>query len=176
MTKKANPLPTSSHAKGQTYDTMFKLLIEDQEREMLPQLWPGVTYLETKDIEVIRSPLRVDRVYIVRYRRRKHVFHPEFETASSKEMKYRLPEYHTYFLAQVQAPSSLYDSLPIPYNCDRITHRREERKRDSDVAQVPHPLSLEIERGRFCPETAFSYVRASARYAGSQRTAVEAGN
>jgi hypothetical protein len=32
MAKKVNPSTTSSHAKGQTYDTMFKLLIEDQER------------------------------------------------------------------------------------------------------------------------------------------------
>lgn len=65
---------------------------------------PGVTYLETKDIEVIRSPLRVDRVYIVRCRRRKHVLHLEFETSSSKEMEYRLPEYHTYFRRKYKLP------------------------------------------------------------------------
>lgn len=83
---------------------MFKLLIEDQEREMLPQFWPGVEYIETKDIEVIRSPLRVDRVYIVRYKKRKHVFHLEFETSSSNEMGYRLPEYHTYFRRKYKLP------------------------------------------------------------------------
>ena len=99
MTSSDSPRPN-----GQPYDTMFKLLIEDQERELLPQFWPGVEYIETKDIEVIRSPLRVDRVYIVRYKKRKHVFHLEFETASSNEMEYRLPEYHTYFRRKYKLP------------------------------------------------------------------------
>lgn len=71
---------------------------------MLPQFWSGVEYVETKDIEVLRSPLRADRVYIVMYRRTRHVLHLEFETSSESEIAFRLAEYHTYFLHKYKSP------------------------------------------------------------------------
>src|SRR5579884_1962567 len=89
----ANKSTESPHPQGQPYDSLLKLLIEGQEREILPQLWPGVEYIETIDIEVLRSPLRVDRVYIVLYRKEKHVLHLEYETVSDGGIVYRLLEY-----------------------------------------------------------------------------------
>jgi hypothetical protein len=93
---------------------MFKLLIEGQEQEILPQFWPGVEYIETKDIEVLRPPLQVDRVYTVDYRRREHILHLEFETASDGEMAYRLAEYHTYFLRKYKLPVLSIIVYPFP--------------------------------------------------------------
>jgi len=99
-----NKPPDSPRPQGQPYDSLLKLLIEGQEREILPQLWPGVEYIETIDIEVLRSPLRVDRVYIVLYRKEKHVLHLEYETVSDGGIVYRLLEYHAYFLRKYKLP------------------------------------------------------------------------
>ncbi len=99
-----NKPPGAPRPQGQPYDSLLKLLIEGQEREILPQLWPGVEYIETIDIEVLRSPLRVDRVYIVRYRKEKHVLHLEYETVSDGGIVYRLLEYHAYFLRKYKLP------------------------------------------------------------------------
>jgi hypothetical protein len=99
-----NKPPDSSRPQGQPYDSLLKLLIEGQEREILPQLWPGVEYIETIDIEVLRSPLRVDRVYIVLYRRERHVLHLEYKTVSDGGIVYRLLEYHAYFLRKSKLP------------------------------------------------------------------------
>jgi predicted transposase YdaD len=99
-----NKPPDSPRPQGQPYDSLLKLLIEGQECEILPQLWPGVEYIETIDIEVLRSPLRVDRVYIVRYRKEKHVLHVEYETVSDGGIVYRLLEYHAYFLRKYKLP------------------------------------------------------------------------
>lgn len=96
--------PDSPRPQGQPYDSLLKLLIEGREREILPQLWPGVEYIEAIDIEVLRSPLRVDRVYIVRYRKERHILHLEYETVSDGEIVYRLLEYHTYFLRKYKLP------------------------------------------------------------------------
>ena len=100
----ANKSTESPHPQGQPYDSLLKLLIEGQEQEILPQIWPGVEYVETKDIEVLRSPLRVDRVYIVYYRKQKHILHVEFEISSDGEIVYRLVEYHAYFLRKYKLP------------------------------------------------------------------------
>jgi hypothetical protein len=89
-------------------------LIEGQETQMLPQFLPGAEYLETLDIEVLRSPLRVDRVYRVLYRKQKHILHLEFETASDKKMSYRLLEYHAYFFRKYEIPVLSIIVYPFP--------------------------------------------------------------
>ena len=47
---------------------------------MLPYFVPDVEYLETLNVEVVRTPLRVDRVYLVRHKGRKKIVHLEFES------------------------------------------------------------------------------------------------
>lgn len=61
-------------------------------------------YLETLDIETLRAPLRVDRVYKVRYKGRIHILHLEFEIKSSTVMACRLLEYHAYLYRKYRYP------------------------------------------------------------------------
>lgn len=81
----------------QPYDNLLKSLLKGRERQMLPYFLSGVEYLETLDIEVIRTTLRVDRVYKVMYQGQEHVLHFEFETSSDNDIDIRLLEYHAYF-------------------------------------------------------------------------------
>ncbi len=89
---------------GHPYDSTLKLLMEDRENEVIPQLLPEAQYIETLNVEVLRDPLRVDRVYRVWYRRSMHILHLEFETDADGEMATRLLEYHTCFLRKYQLP------------------------------------------------------------------------
>lgn len=110
----ANKSSEPIHPQRQPYDSLLKLLIEGQEQEILPQFWPGVEYVETKDIDVLRSPLRVDRVYLVNYRKLQHILHAEFEISSDGEIVYRLAEYHTYFLRKYKLPVLSIIVYPFP--------------------------------------------------------------
>ncbi len=80
----------------QPYDNLLKSLLEGQEKQMLPYFVPGVEYLETLNVEVVRTPLRVDRVYLVRHKGRKKIVHLEFESGPNNDMAARLLDYHTY--------------------------------------------------------------------------------
>src|SRR5205085_7749517 len=86
----------------QPYDNVLKSLIEGHEREMLPQFLHGAEFLEVLNVEVLRTPLRVDRVYKVWYRSQKHILHLEFESTTDSKMTRRLLSYHTYFLEQYE--------------------------------------------------------------------------
>ena len=78
---------------GQPYDSALKALFEDQLREMLSFLVEGVEYQEELKEEILKPPLRADRVYLVKYLEVFHVLHVELETQWSDEIIYRLLEY-----------------------------------------------------------------------------------
>jgi len=80
----------------QPYDNLLKSLLEGQEQIMLPYILPGAEYQATLNIEVIRNPLRVDRVYLVIYKGEPHILHIEFESGSDNAMATRLLDYHAY--------------------------------------------------------------------------------
>src|SRR6266487_2826636 len=88
----------------QTYDTLLKSLFEGQEEKMLPYFLEGAVYLETLDIEVVRTILRVDRVYKVLYNGQVHILHLEFETSSKPGMAARLLDYHAYLYRKYELP------------------------------------------------------------------------
>ena len=63
---------------------------------MLPYLLEGVEYQATLNVEVIRNPLRVDRVYLVIYEGEEQILHLEFESGPNNAMASRLLDYHAY--------------------------------------------------------------------------------
>ena len=71
---------------------------------MLPRLVPEIEYLETLNIEILRTPLRVDRVYKVKYRGGPHILQLELETMADSDMPYRLLDYHAYLLRKYRYP------------------------------------------------------------------------
>src|SRR5581483_376458 len=90
----------------QPYDNLLKSLLEGQEKQMLPYFVPDVEYLKTLNVEVIRTPLRVDRVYLVKHKGRRKIVHLEFESGPNNDMATRLLDYHTYLYRK-------YKKLPV---------------------------------------------------------------
>lgn len=88
----------------QPYDNVLKLLLEHQEAAMLPYFLDEVEFLEVLDLEVLKAPLRVDRVYRIRYRGEEHILHLEFEVSGGKKMATRLLIYNAYFLDKFGLP------------------------------------------------------------------------
>jgi len=87
----------SAAEQNQSYDTVLKSLFEGQEQQMLAHFLAGVEYLETLNIEALRTPLRVDRVYKVRKRRKVCILNLEYQVSGKKDDADRLLEYHSYF-------------------------------------------------------------------------------
>jgi len=64
---------------------MFK---EDAE-SLIPYFLPGATLLGVLDIEVLRAPMRVDRVYRVHYKRREYILHLELQSSRDDDLAHR---------------------------------------------------------------------------------------
>lgn len=112
MAKKETP--AASQEQQQPYDNLLKSLLEGQEKQMLPYFVPGVEYLETLNVEAVRTPLRVDRVYLVRQRGRKKIAHLEFESGPNNDMAARLLDYHSYLFRKYKLPVKSVIVYPFP--------------------------------------------------------------
>ncbi|HLJ33578.1 MAG TPA: hypothetical protein VKU38_08005 [Ktedonobacteraceae bacterium] len=111
MAKRASQ--ESSANQQQPYDNLLKSVFEGQEKQMLPYFLPGAEYLTTLNVEVIRPPLRVDRVYRVKYKGKKTIAHIEFESGSNNDMADRLLEYHAYLRRKYKLP--VYSIIVYPF-------------------------------------------------------------
>src|SRR5439155_1575551 len=99
----------------QPYDNFLKSLLEGQEETLLPCFHEDVRYVETLNIEVLRTPLRVDRVYKVIYKGEIHILHLEFESGADENMATRLNEYHAFFLHKFGYP--VISVIVYPFCC-----------------------------------------------------------
>ncbi len=104
----------ASQEQQQPYDNLLKSLLEGQEKQMLPYLVPGVEYLETLNVEIVRTPLRVDRVYLVKQKGRKKIAHLEFESGPNNDMATRLLDYHAYLYRKYKLPVKSVIVYPFP--------------------------------------------------------------
>ncbi len=98
----------------QPYDNLLKSLLEGQEKQMLPYFVPNAEYLETLNVEIVRTPLRVDRVYLVRHKGRKKIAHLEFESGPNNDMAARLLDYHAYLYRKYKLPVKSVIVYPFP--------------------------------------------------------------
>ncbi len=57
-------------------------------------LLPGASYKDTLNVEVVKPVLRTDKVYIIKYRGKKHILHIEFESSRNKRMGARMSAYN----------------------------------------------------------------------------------
>ncbi len=78
---------------AQAYDSSLKELFEGHAAEIIPYLFPGATFIGELNDEVLKPPLRADRVYMVDAGKIIAVAHVEMETKADAEMGYRLLEY-----------------------------------------------------------------------------------
>jgi len=78
----------------QVYDSSLKTWISEQVPDILPVLLPGAEYEATLNIEVIRPPMRVDKVFRILYHRKEYILHLEFEVKYDQYLKHRLLVYN----------------------------------------------------------------------------------
>jgi len=90
-----DPEKDPANQQNQPYDASFKGWISQQAPTILPVLLPGTRYQRTLDVEVVRPPMRVDKVFQVRYHDEEHILHLEFEVGYDKQLKSRLLVYHS---------------------------------------------------------------------------------
>ena len=88
----------------QVYDNLLKSLFEGHEKQILPYFLADYEYVETLDIEVHRTTLRVDRVYKVMHEGELHIVDFEFETNAHPNMATRLLDYHAYLYRKYELP------------------------------------------------------------------------
>ena len=93
-----------SQQQQQPYDSSIKAILNEDAPAILPLLLPGVEVLEVLDVEILRSPMRADRVYRVLYRGKPHIFHLEFQASRDDKMAFRLAVYHTELLQKYELP------------------------------------------------------------------------
>jgi hypothetical protein len=80
---------------NQPYDASFKGWIMQQAPAILPVLLPGTHYQKALNVEALRPPMRMDKVFQVRYHDEEHILHFEFEVGYDKELKSRLLVYNS---------------------------------------------------------------------------------
>lgn len=90
----------------QEYDSSLKALLQQQTPEILGLLIEGAEFVGELNSEVLKpqTPLRVDKVYEIRYRQQLHVFHLELETGSNKKMSRRMLVYNALLYEEHEKP------------------------------------------------------------------------
>lgn len=131
----------ADYGQQQAYDNVLKSMLEGHEQEVLPQFLEGIEYLETLDIETLRTPLRVDRVYLVMYRGEKHILHIEFEASPDKDMGARLLNYHAYFHHKYGHP--VISIIIYPFPTKILTSPYRETSGEEEIVCFRfHPIAL----------------------------------
>jgi hypothetical protein len=90
--------------KAQRFDTSFKAWIRAHPSEILPQLLPGVTYVDTLDVEIIRSTMRADKVFKVKYDGEDAILEIEFESGTDGDLPSRLLIYNAVLYQEHKLP------------------------------------------------------------------------
>lgn len=96
--------PGRKSQKAQRFDTSFKAWIRAHPRDILPQLLPGVTYVDTLDVEIIRSTMRADKVFKVIYNGEEAILEIEFESGTDSDLPSRLLTYNAVLYQEHKLP------------------------------------------------------------------------
>ncbi len=90
--------------KVQKFDTSFKAWIRAHPGEILPWLLPGVIYVDTLDVEIIRSTMRADKVFRVQYNGEDAILEIEFESGVDGDLPSRLLIYNAVLYQEHKLP------------------------------------------------------------------------
>ena len=96
--------PRQKSQKAQRFDISFKAWIRAHPRDILPQLLPGVTYVDTLDVEIIRSTMRADKVFKVIYNGEDAILEIEFESGTDSDLPSRLLTYNAVLYQEHKLP------------------------------------------------------------------------
>ena len=88
----------------QVYDSSLKTLLEGLADQVLPELVSGVEVEAELNDEVLKPPLRADRVYTVLWRGVPCILHVELETKANANIACRLLEYNAILYKKHKEP------------------------------------------------------------------------
>jgi hypothetical protein len=88
----------------QPYDGSIKEIFKEDAAQLLPHFLSGATLVSVKDIEILRSPMRSDRVYCIEQNDTFHILDVEFQAGYDNEMEYRILIYHASLLKDYKLP------------------------------------------------------------------------
>ncbi len=88
----------------QPYDRALKSLMEDHAAEMLPEILPESKLLTEQNVEITRTNLRADLVYLIQYRGGPHILNLELQTDADSDMAYRMLLYHVELFGKYRLP------------------------------------------------------------------------
>jgi hypothetical protein len=101
----------------QPYDNLLKRLVENQPKQIIPLLFPGLVgeVLEELNVEVLLPPRRMDRVYKTRPEASaaEEILHLEFEVTANGKMDVRLLIYHALLLEKHELPITSWIVYPF---------------------------------------------------------------
>lgn len=80
--------------KNQPFDSSLKSFLEGLATQVIPELLAGAEVEEELNDEVLKPPLRADRVYKIRYKGEKCILQVELETKADSKIAHRLLEYY----------------------------------------------------------------------------------
>ena len=98
MTKETN------ESQRQPYDRALKSLMEDHAAEMLPEILPESMLIAEQNVEITRTNLRADLVYLIQYRGGHHILDLELQTDADSDMAYRMLLYHVELYGKYRLP------------------------------------------------------------------------
>jgi hypothetical protein len=107
-----------SYKQPQGYDSSFKDWVSQQAQDILPLLVPGVKYEQTLNVEIIRSPMRADKVFRVQYEGEEHILHIEFEAGEDDQLLSRLLVYNAVLYRDHQLP--VLTMVIYPFNVKMV--------------------------------------------------------
>ncbi len=76
------------------YDRALKSLFGKEAAEILPNLLPEAEFINEQNIEIDRTTLKADLVYIILYKEKLHVLNMELQTDTDNDMAIRMLKYH----------------------------------------------------------------------------------
>ena len=130
---KARSRETEGSQLSQPYDTTLKDWLRQEAGRVLPILLPGAVYEGTLTIELIRPPLRADKVLKVMYNEEESIFHAEFESGSDTRMAARLLAYNAILYEDYDLP--VISMIIYPFRTKMATSPLEIQTKDKKIIQ-----------------------------------------
>src|SRR5260370_25653849 len=96
--------PRRKSQKAQRFDTSFKAWIGGDPWDSLAQFLQGVSYVDTVDVEIVRSTMRADKVFKVIYNGEDAIIEIELESGTDSDLPSRLLIYNAVLYQEHKLP------------------------------------------------------------------------
>ena len=126
----------------QPYDQLMKDMFKEDTESLLAFLLPGATFLDLLDIEVLRAPMRMDRVCRMKYKGKTCLLNLEFQADQDDDMAHRLHVYHANLWYEHKLP--IISLVFYLFRCPTVTSPLREEIGEGEVVLTFHYLVCKL--------------------------------